>query len=102
MFSLATGKRLEIDEAISNRYPGHSGGSYGCTMRILEFIAKQGWEAYAKKVLLEHPPKKETLEEKRQRFLALPTNMTLAEQVKAMEEFKDVPMTYGEMRARFG
>lgn len=56
MFSNPTGKRLEIDEAIEKGYPGHSGGSYGCTMRVLEFIAKKGWEAYAKKILNEYGP----------------------------------------------
>ena len=25
---------------------GHSGASYGYTMRIMEFIAKNGWEAF--------------------------------------------------------
>ena len=24
----------------------HSGASFGCTMRVMEFIAKNGWEAY--------------------------------------------------------
>jgi hypothetical protein len=56
MFSASVGKRKEIDDAIDREYGGHSGGSYGQTMRILEFIAKQGWEAYAKKMLDEHGP----------------------------------------------
>jgi len=105
MFSASVGKRKEIDDAIDREYGGHSGGSYGQTMRILEFIAKQGWEAYAKKMLDEYGPpgkKTETMEEKRQRFLALPTNMSLEDQVKALVEFNDVPMSYSEMRERFG
>ena len=106
MFSLPTGKRLEIDEAIAKGYPGHSGGSYGYTMRVLEFIAKEGWDAYAKIMLKKYgsPPskKEETPEEKRKRFLALPHDMSLDEQCKAVAEFKDVPMTYSEMRERFG
>lgn len=31
-------------------YQGHSGASYGWTMRQMEFIAKQGWDVYANKV----------------------------------------------------
>ena len=53
MFSLPTGKRLEIDDAISNRYGGHSGASYGWTMRNLEAIAKRGWDTWAKEVLVQ-------------------------------------------------
>jgi hypothetical protein len=127
MFSLPTGKRKEIDEAISNRYPGHSGASYGCTMRTIEFIAKNGWNAYARDVLRKYgsPPDSKseftqfldaispstkdikldtslTPEQKREKFLALPTNMSLDEQAKALRELGDVPMTYAEMRSRFG
>jgi hypothetical protein len=58
MFSPPTGKRVEIEEAISIRYPGHSGASYGSTMRVLEFIAKNGWNMYAREVLQQYglPP----------------------------------------------
>lgn len=102
MFSDSIGKRKEIDDAISNRYGGHSGASYGWTMRVLEKIAKDGWETYAKDVLGKNPVKKESKEEKRARFLALPKDMSLEQQTKAWEEFMDVPMTYAEMRERFG
>ncbi len=128
MFSPATGKRKEIDEAIESGYPGHSGASYGCTMRTLEMIAKQGWDTYARSMLRKYGPpppssKSEftqfldtispstkdikldtslTPEQKREKFLALPTNMTLDEQAKALRELGDVPMTYFEMRSRFG
>jgi hypothetical protein len=99
-------KLKEIESAVINAYSGHSGASYGITMRILQYIGKYGWDVYAKETLEKYgPPKQkkvETMEEKRKRFLALPTNMTLEEQVKAIEEFKDVPMTYAELRARFG
>jgi hypothetical protein len=126
MFSSSTGKRQEIDDAISKRYPGHSGASYGCTMRVLESIAKRGWNTYAKDMLDMHgaPPGKIeftqfldsispstkhckpdttlTPEQKREKFLALPTNMSLDEQAKALRELGDVPMSYSEMRSRFG
>ena len=28
------------------KYDGHSGGSYGMTMRVMELIAKLGWEGF--------------------------------------------------------
>ena len=40
--------------------------------------------------------------EKREKFLNLPKDMTLLEQAKALAEHKDTPMTYQEMRERFG
>lgn len=39
---------------------------------------------------------------KREKFLNLPKDMTLLEQVKALGEHKTTPMTYQEMRERFG
>lgn len=105
MFSKPPPKQEEIDAAIEKRYGGHSGSSYGMTMRILQYIAKNGWDTYAKDVLNKYGPpknKEETMEDKRKRFLALPKNMTLAEQWKAVMDFKDVPMSYSEMRERFG
>jgi len=56
MFSPSEGKRKEIDDAVALAYPGHSGASYGMTMRNLEFIAKHGWEAYARGVLDSYGP----------------------------------------------
>jgi hypothetical protein len=38
----------------------------------------------------------------RLKFLALPKDMSLADQWKALEEHKNTPMTYSEMRERFG
>ena len=128
MFSLPTGKRLEIDQAIERNYGGHSGASYGCTMRVLEWIAKEGWNAYARNMLDKYGPPPSlsnaefadllnaispstknckpdttlTPEQKREKFLALPTDMTLDEQARALRELGDVPMTYSEMRSRFG
>jgi len=40
--------------------------------------------------------------EKREKFLQLPKDMSLQEQAKALVEHKDTPMTYQEMRERFG
>lgn len=38
----------------------------------------------------------------RLKFRALPKDMSLADQLKALEEHKNTPMTYSEMRERFG
>lgn len=34
------------DIDIHMEYGGHSGASYGSTMRVMEYIAKNGWESY--------------------------------------------------------
>ena len=36
------------------------------------------------------------------KFLALPKNMSLEDQFRAMADHKDTQMTYSEMRERFG
>lgn len=48
-------------------YGGHSGGSYGCTMRAMEFIAKNGWDEYARDVQEQDKKRKE--EEAKQKAL---------------------------------
>lgn len=51
MFSTPPPKMEEIQNAILAAYGGHSGASYGGTLRNIEFIAKQGWDAYVQRVL---------------------------------------------------
>ena len=46
MFSTPPPKLQEINNAITDRYDGHSGASYGATMRQMQLIAKKGWDAY--------------------------------------------------------
>jgi hypothetical protein len=38
----------QIDRAISERYSGHSGSSYACTMRNMQGIARLGWNDYVR------------------------------------------------------
>lgn len=45
-------------------YGGHSGASYGMTMRAMEFIAKWGWSEYVKSIL-QQKQKEEENERKR-------------------------------------
>ena len=46
MFAERTPMHEQVDKAVLEAYPGHSGGSYGTTMRHLQYIAKHGWAAY--------------------------------------------------------
>jgi hypothetical protein len=39
---------------------------------------------------------------KREEFLALPDNMPLNKQLEELKKHADTPMTYAEMRAKFG
>lgn len=48
-----------------------------------------------------HKPETRTIEQDRI-IESIPTNMTLNDQIKVIEEIKDIPMTYEEMRQRFG
>ncbi len=50
MFSSPPPKMEEINDAVNKFYGGHSGASYGGTMRNLEFIAKKGWDAFVQRV----------------------------------------------------
>ena len=38
----------QIDIAISERFDGHLGSSYGCTMRNMQGIARLGWDDYVR------------------------------------------------------
>jgi hypothetical protein len=40
----------EISSKVSELYPGHSGFSYGYTMRHMHALAMLGWELYLKKL----------------------------------------------------
>jgi hypothetical protein len=84
-----------LDKIGNNMYGGHSGASYAWTMRQLEYIAKNGFEAFV--TLWNNKSKK------REQFLKETHNhMTLSEQLASLEKFKDVPMSYSEMRERYG
>ena len=127
MFSLSTGKRLEIDNAISNRYGGHSGSSYGWTMRNLEAIAKKGWDTWAEEVLQQRKqgPAQTLLQQARNldNFIAStpPTDNLVEfanalqqdpgmrrqipdidEQAAALKRFAEGKLSYAEMRSLCG
>lgn len=56
MFSTPPPKMAEIDNAVNNLYGGHSGASYGMTMRVIQYIAKYGWDTYADEMLTKYGP----------------------------------------------
>ena len=54
-FILCADKRMmAINEAL--KFDGHSGGSYGWTMRTMQLIARVGWDAYLANYLVETMP----------------------------------------------
>jgi uncharacterized small protein (DUF1192 family) len=65
------------------------------TANTLRIMAKRIDELEARIAQLEK-------ELKREKFLELPKDMSLQEQAKALVEHKDTPMTYQELRERFG
>lgn len=94
--------REKIDDAIcKNDSMGHSGATYGITMRTMQHIAKNGWVKFIQVYWPEYRDPDE-MKKLREEFLSLPHDMTLKEQAEALEKYKDVPMTYSEMRERFG
>lgn len=50
MFGKMPPKMVEISNKVSELYPGHSGFSYGWTMRHMHALAMVGWELYLKKL----------------------------------------------------
>jgi hypothetical protein len=100
--------RDAIDDAMNkNDTCGHSGASYGMSMRTMQYLAKNGWPAFIKYWWPEYkdPAEAEAVanaKKQREEFLALPKDMTLEEQFIAIEKYKNVPMSYSEMRERFG
>jgi hypothetical protein len=56
MFASPPAKMTEIDDAVNNLYGGHSGASYGMTMRVIQYIAKYGWDLYAEEMLTKYGP----------------------------------------------
>lgn len=94
--------RHAIDDAISkNDSCGHSGASYGLTMRAMQYLARNDWLAFIKYWWPEYQDPEE-IKKLREEFLAFPKDASLAEQAAVWEKFKNVPMTYAEMRERFG
>lgn len=89
------------------KYGGHSGSSYGWTMRQMEYIAKHGWTLFEFKV------RQQNMKTVLQKVKTLdPSPLDIAEasrgvpgfegQADAMQKFYEGKMTYAEMRSLCG
>jgi len=50
MFCEPTPELIRINAAIYKYYDDHTGSTYAWTMRCMQFIAKNGWDAFKKKM----------------------------------------------------
>lgn len=108
---------VAIQDAICAKQPFHSGSSLACLMRVLQFLSKQhsdgalgdmgpdvsaaaGATAMVQPQKAEHESKEK--ENDRSAFLSLPSDMSLSDQISALHTHWNTPMTYMEMRTRFG
>lgn len=98
------------------KYDGHSGASYGWTMRIMELIAKNGMESIRTKPVVTIPPIPSTFEEmkpeRKSSFSGLwkdfmhelkhSPNENLREQGAILRKFEKGEISYAEMRQHCG
>ena len=82
-------------------YGGHSGATYGMTMREMEFIAKKGWDAFVTKYKNRRNPLAfgNTLQNDPVARSMIPN---IDEQVDAIKKFADGKISYAEMRTLSG
>jgi hypothetical protein len=113
----------ELDEISKHmKYDGHSGGTYGLTMRMMQRIAIVGWDKYAEEQIEARKPAAalkiaKTLDDFLGANLDNPLDFAKAmqkdeamrqkipdidEQVSALQEFAKGNMSYAEMRSRCG
>lgn len=101
MFGPETPILAQINNAMT--FKDHTGATYGITMRQIEFIAKNGWDAYVKQVaphlFVPETPAREFLSNLQKTPDVIPNQN---EQVKVFETFLDGKMSYAEMRERIG
>ncbi len=84
------------------KYTGHSGSSYGWTMRQMEFIAKEGWDKFRSIRLQKYKPKVKLIDPVKfaEAFQnAVPNGK---QQYQAIKDFSEGKLSYAEMRALCG
>lgn len=126
-FSKISGVGKLIVDEILDKQPFHSGSSLACLMRQLQLVSKHHDDKELRRMVSnpepENPPQPATAtnvpeakaetetspvgsfasrEEAREAFLALPKDMPLGEQYVQLAAHWKTPMTYMEMRERFG
>lgn len=101
--------RSEIDNEIAKTESGqgHSGASYGITMRHMEYIAKNGWLAYIRREWKDYmPPGKDEysrfVNNIQQNSLARQMIPDIDKQAEAMRKFGEGKLSYAEMRTLCG
>lgn len=106
--------RSQIEEAIlkTPSGSGHSGGSFGITMRNMEYIAKHGWDKYIQYYWPSYNPqaKPPSTTNNMLDFVTALQNDPMArqaipnidEQATAMRNFAAGKLSYAEMRALCG
>lgn len=111
-----TEMQSKIESAILERDGGHSGASFGLTLRVMQLIAKKGWDAFILRswpsynpappgvtppstVLSEFDKFIQTMEKDP---LARATIPDLDDQVSALKKFSKGEMSYAEMRSLCG
>jgi len=106
--------RSQIDEEIQKTESGqgHSGASYGITMRHMEYIAKHGWIKYIQREWPAYsaPRQKDVASDEFGQFVTNLQNDPLArqqipdidQQADAMRKFAAGKLSYAEMRSLCG
>lgn len=84
------------------KYTGHSGSSYGWTMRQMEFIAKEGWDKFREERLKVHKPKVKHIDPVKFAKALENSIPNGKEQYQAMKDFSEGKISYAEMRGLCG
>ena len=91
------------------RLDDHSGASFGWTMRVMEFIAKNGWDAFVAKRELDptYKPAEKPLKHVTEPFFveAARVNPIFQQQIQAVDELCEQQggkITYAQMRELMG
>ena len=103
-FMFSTDPELDIINK-KIQYSGHSGASHAWTLRQVEDIAKNGFDTYVEMMNNGSIAPSSIYKQMNARAKMLAqtnTNMSFADQLKSITEFADVPMSYTEMRTRYG
>ena len=111
-----TETQSKIEAAILQRDGGHSGASFGLTVRVMQLIAKKGWEAFIRRSWPSYnpapagtPPSSNILSEFdtfiqniEKDSVARATIPDFEEQLNGLKQFSKGEISYFEMRSRYG